>query len=232
MDLETSRVVPHEIVLLNANTTEALTERMVVAARRVADEDIAFRGVTAPFGHPYISSREGAQVAAEAVDAMAGTLKAAAVPPAALIIACFGDPGLWRARAALPFPVLGMAEASCHVACQVGQRFSIVTGGRAWGPMLEEFVDQIGLSSRLGSVRTLELTGDAVARDPEAAASVIALEIAAAASQDNADVVILGGAGLVGMAARLRDRSELPLLDSLACLVAQATALVRLRNRD
>jgi Asp/Glu/hydantoin racemase len=40
--------------------------------------------------------------------------------------------------------------------------------------------------------------------------------------------VILGGAGLAGLAARLAPRVPVPLLDSLACGVAQALALARL----
>lgn len=219
----------HEVVLLNANTTASITDRLVASAASLGSGPFAYRGVTAPFGEPYISTPAAAARAAEAVGAVVSDLRAAEPAPAALVIACFGDPGLLPARAAAPFPVIGMAEASCHVACQIGRRFSIVTGGRAWGPMLTDFVATIGLSERLASVRTLELTGDQIIARPEAVPEAVLAE-AEAAGGDGADVVIVGGAALVGVAGRLGPRTRMPLLDSLACAIVQAEALVRLRD--
>jgi Asp/Glu/hydantoin racemase len=216
-----------EIVLLNANTTAAITARLLAAATPANGDGIVFRGVTAPFGDPYISTPAGAARAAEAVGAVVAEIGAATPLPAALVIACFGDPGLWAARAALPVPVIGMAEASCHIACQLGRRFAIVTGGAAWGPMLRDFVAMIGLAGRLADVRTLELTGAEIAARPAAAADSLLAEAEAAAA-GGADVVILGGAGLVGIAATLGRRTRVRLLDSLDCAVAQARMMVSL----
>lgn len=213
-----------EIILLNANTTEAITRKLVDAASGMHGAEWTFRGITAPFGAAYISTPEAAAVAADAVAVVAEQVAKGDALPAALVIACFGDPGLWAMREKLPIPVIGMAEASCHVACQMGRKFSIVVGGRAWGPMLEDFVSMIGLSERLASVRTVELTGDRIAADPDGAAGLILAELNAA-RDDGADTVILGGAGLVGMAARLQRLAEVPVLDSLACALAQATVL-------
>jgi Asp/Glu/hydantoin racemase len=39
--------------------------------------------------------------------------------------------------------------------------------------------------------------------------------------------VILGGAGLVGLAARLKAAVKVPLLDGLACAISMAEALAR-----
>ena len=214
------------IALLNANTTTAMTERMVARARARLGHDAVVRGLTAPFGAPYIADRAASAVAAHAVVEMATGL--ADDPPDAVVIACFGDPGLWAARAILRCPVVGMAEASLHLACQRGRRVGIVTGGAGWGPMLREFVDLCGLSSRLAGVRTLDATGAGLAADPEAAHRALTVAIAAAAGQDGADVVILGGAGLAGMADTLRAASPVPLIDSLDAAIAQAVALASL----
>ena len=214
------------ITLLNANTTAAMTERMVARATALLDQTCTVRGLTAPFGAPYIADRAASAVAGHAVVEMATAL--ATDPPDAVVVACFGDPGLWAARAILPCPVVGMAEASLHVACQRGRRVGIVTGGAGWGPMLREFVDLCGLSARLAGVRTLDATGAALAADPVAAHDALAAAIAAAVHEDGADVVILGGAGLAGMAEALRAVSPVPLIDSLDAAVAQAVALASL----
>ncbi len=213
------------IALVNANTTQAMTDRMVRMAQALAPAGVTIEGHTAPEGAPYISTPEAAARAGEIVAGMAERF-AAGDTPDAVMISCFGDPGLFEAREILSVPVLGMADASCHVAAQLGQRFAIVTGGRAWGPMLEAFVERIGLASRFAGVRTLELTGDMIAADPEGAENVV-LEEVRQAHAAGADVVILGGAGLVGFAEKLAPRAPVTLLDSLACVVSQACALTQ-----
>ena len=217
-----------EIVLLNANTTAAMTERMAAAARARLGPGVRVRGVTAPFGAPYISDRASSAVAGHAVVEMARAL--AEAPPEVAVVACFGDPGLWAAREVAPCPVVGMAEASMLTACQIGRRFGIVTGGPAWKPMLEEFAAACGLASRLAGVRALPITGAQIAADPAAATAALARAVAASAVEDGADVVILGGAGLVGLRAAVAAEVTVPVLDSLDCALAQAAALAGLRQ--
>src|SRR5262249_50710080 len=98
-------------------------------------------------------------------------------------------------------------------------------GGERWKTMLEEFVAAHGLSARLASVRTVAPTGADIARDPEAALSLLAKSCAACAVEDGADVVILGGAGLAGVAGKLAPQVEIPLLDGVACALSMAEAL-------
>lgn len=212
------------IALLNANTTGSITARMAAHARDWLGEEWRVEGLTAPFGEPYIADRAASAAAAHAVVEMARSL--AAAPPDVAVVACFGDPGLWAARALLPCPVAGMAEASLHAACQIGRRVGIVTGGAGWKPMLEEFVGLCGLAMRLAGVRVLAPTGAAIATDPDAALAALEGAVAAAAVEDGADVVILGGAGLVGLSRRIR--SPVPVIDSLEASLAQAAALARL----
>src|SRR6201987_1417698 len=80
-----------------------------------------------------------------------------------VLLACFGDPGLFALREISPVPVVGMAEASCHLASTLGRKFSIVTGGHRWGRMLEELVGAIGLSANLAAVRTVAPSGGEIA---------------------------------------------------------------------
>ena len=45
----------------------------------------------------------------------------------AFIIACYGDPGVSACREITDKPVIGIGEASMHMACFVSHKFSIVT---------------------------------------------------------------------------------------------------------
>ncbi|MFO1160769.1 MAG: aspartate/glutamate racemase family protein [Reyranellaceae bacterium] len=214
------------ILLINPNTTRSITNLVLKVARTFASKGTKLRAVTGAFGPRYIASRVGYAVAGHAaVDAYARDSAA----KDAIVLACFGDPGLAALREIAPVPVIGMADASVLQACAIGERFSIVTGGERWKEMLEEFVAQRGLAGRLASVRTVAPTGADIARDPKAAMKLLADGCNACAREDGADVVILGGAGLAGLAARLKPMVEAPLLDGVACAIAQAESLAQQR---
>lgn len=200
------------ILLINPNTTNAITERMAAYVGAIAGSAATFVPVTGTFGARYISTRAAAAIAAHAaLDALAQHAQGFD----AVYLACFGDPGLAALKEVSPVPVIGMAEASCIEAARQGRRFGIVTGGVLWKPMLEEFVATLGLSQQLAGIRTVAPTGDQIASDPEAALSVLAEACTACASDDGAEIVILGGAALAGLAQRIQPRVSVPLLCSV-----------------
>ena len=210
------------ILLLNANTSAAITAKLVAAAEAQAPSAV-WIGATGRFGAAYIASRSAAAIAAHAaLDALA------TAPPGhhGVLLGCFGDPGLDALKEVAGVPVLGLGEASASVALRSAARFSVVTGGAAWGPMLREFYAARGLQDRLASVRTVAPTGAEIAAAPEAALALLATEAQAAATQDGAGAVVLGGAGLAGLAPAVAARAGVPVLCSLACGVAEILAAI------
>src|SRR5262249_52359436 len=196
------------LLFINPNTSADLTEQGARVARKVARAETEIVPATGRFGARYIATRAAAAIAGHAaLDVFARQGAGADV----VLLACFGDPGLSALRELAPVPVVGMAEASCHVAATLGGKFSIVTGGHRWPPMLEEFVAAIGLERRLASVRTTAPTGDQIAADPARALEGLIEACGAAAAADGAEAVILGGLGLAGLAAQIRDRVPIPV---------------------
>ncbi len=216
------------ILLINPNTAESVTALVTDHARTIAGDAATFVPVTGRFGARYISTRAAAAIAGHAaLDALAQHIAGCD----AVYLACFGDPGLAALREISPVPVIGMAEASCLEACKRGRRFAIVTGGALWGPMLTEFVAWLGLAERLAAVRTIAPTGDRIARDPEAALAELATACTACAVEDGADVVILGGAALAGLAARIQPSVQVPVLCSVEAGTRAAIAAAAQANR-
>jgi Asp/Glu/hydantoin racemase len=215
------------ILLINANTSVAITERLLAEARRLGGPGVEYAGVTARFGASYISTRAAYAIAAHA------TLDAYAQYGAdadAIVVACFGDPGLRALEEIASAPVIGMAEAACLAAAAQGHRFSIVTGGPAWVPILQEYVASIGLADRLSGVRAIASTGGEIASDPEASLAALAEACCAAAREDGADVVILGGAGLAGLAESIRPQVPVPVIDGFAAALVAAETQARHRE--
>ena len=213
------------LLCINPNTTEDVTGKVVAIGRAMAPAGVAVTGATGRFGARYISSRSAAAIAGHA------TLDAFAEHGAnaeCVLLACFGDPGLLALKELAPCPVIGLAEASCRIAGEGGRRFSIITGGERWAPMLQEFVAGLGLATQLASVRAVAPTGGEIAADPQAAYRVLADAASVAVREDRADIVILGGAGLAGIAAEIRARVPAPLLCSIEAGFRMAFAQMHL----
>lgn len=209
------------ILLINPNTTESVTELVARHVAVIAGDAASFVPVTGAFGARYISSRASAAIAAHAaLDALARH----GAGCDAVYLACFGDPGLLALRELAPVPVVGMAEAACLEAARNGRRFAIVTGGALWGPMLTEFVAAMGLADRLAAIRTVAPTGGEIAENPDAALAQLADACTACATQDGAEVVILGGAALAGIAERIQPIVSVPVLCSVAAGTRAAMA--------
>ena len=216
------------ILVLNPNTSEPITERLISAARKAAAPDTVIVPLTAQRGVPYIATRAEAQIGgAIALEMLAEHHR----DVDAAIIAAFGDPGLFGARELFDLPVVGLAEASMLTACMLGRRFAIVTFARALGPWYEDCVDMHGLSDRCAGIRMLDESFVSVSDVQEENEDLLVKLANRAVTEDGADVVILGGAPLAGLADKVKDRIPVPVVDQMAAAVKQAEALVVLGAR-
>lgn len=215
------------VLLINPNTSQWVTDKLAAHFDRLLGPSIAIEPVTASFGHPYIASTEGYELGAQAVlDAASRYLTAASGARFdAVLIGCFGDPGLEPLRRRIALPVLGLAEAAIGEAWHAG-RYAIVTGGKAWKPMLEEIVAGFGWSDRLDNIVVLEESGADLAADPERARSLLAQACRDAAAP-GVERVVLGGAGFAGYGDAMGSQVPVPVIDSVS---AAARALLALRE--
>lgn len=217
-----------KILLANPNTTQSITDRIAEVARRAASAGTEIVAATGKSGVPYIATRAEAAVAGrttlELMAEHAGDCDAA-------VVAAFGDPGLGGARELLSIPVVGMAEAAMLTACMLGRSFSIVTFSQSLGPWYRETVDYCGLSARLASIRCLDGGFRDVAGVQDEKQELLVELCGRAIQEDEADVIILGGAPLAGLAEQVADRVPVPLVDGVAAAVRQAETLTALRPR-
>jgi allantoin racemase len=215
------------ILLLNPNSSPDFTRIIAAEARRVGSPGTEFVEVTSPFGPRYIGSRATVAIASHAaIDGLVGVLAKDKRFDAA-ILAGFGAQGVPAMREIAPFPVVDMLTASTSAAILLGNRFSVLTGGDRWVPMLKEQLATLGLGDRVASVRAIPLTGAEITKDPERAQTLLADLSETCVREDGAECVILGGAAVAGLHRRIADRVSVPLLDSVATSVATAELLAR-----
>ncbi|MDO6722401.1 aspartate/glutamate racemase family protein [Celeribacter halophilus] len=213
------------ILLVNPNMTVSMTEVMTKIARDVAGDAAEIVPITASKGFPYIASRAEAQIAGGiALEMIADNLDGID----AVVIAAFGDPGVAGARELFDIPVIGMAEAAVMSAAMLGERFSIVTFSPLMTRWYEDCVKDTGLGARFSGVRTPDLGAVDVARVADELRDDLVALARASAVTDGADVILLGGAPLAGVAPQIADQVPAVVLDPIAAAVTQAMALVTL----
>lgn len=209
-----------QLLILNPNTAGAVTARLLahaqgLLARRGAQATTALHTATARLGASYIASEASFALAGHAALDTWAEFAAAGGQADAILLGCFGDPGVWALREATGLPVIGLAEAAMRQAARHG-RFAIVTGGLAWRPMLQRLARSLGLDQALAGVHVLAQSGAdlaaMMATQPDAALALLAQACRQAAAR--ADVVVLGGAGLAGLAQALAHQVSVPLIDS------------------
>lgn len=217
-----------QILMINPNVTEAITDVMAVEARRVAGPATTIHAVTAEFGTLYIENRVEAAIAGHAVvDSLA---KNGAGMDAA-IVSAFGDPGLGAAKELMDIPVIGISEAAFLTARLLGRRYAIVCLTERLGVWYRECAEHHGLADQLASVRPLKVGPQDITRAKEEVAEKLLAEVELAVAEDGAEVVIMGGGPIAGLAKDLADHIPVPVLDGVTCAIRLAEAMIDLAPR-
>ena len=208
------------ILVVNPNSNPAVTEGLseALAPFRFAGgpviECLTLAG--GPFGI------ESARDAAEAVPPLL-RLVGDRADAAAVIIACFSDPGLAACRAIARCPVLGIMEAGVMTALARGDLFGVIAVAEGSIPRHRAAFRQMGVLGRLASERAAGLT---VADSASEAAFARLRSTGEALVADGADSVILGCAGMARHRTALEAALGRPVVEPTQAAVAMALGAV------
>ena len=215
------------ILVVNANTSQVVTDKVAAQARASASPGTEVVAVTGTFGARVIGTRAEHAIGEHSTIAL---VSQHAPGCDAVVIAVSYDTGLRGARELLPVPVVGMTEAGLLTACMLGGRIGMITFGRRVLPLYHELVAGYGLAARMAGWRVMEST----AAYQRGAHDELDREIVAAArdlvERDGAETVVLTGAVMAGVPARVQHDVPVPLIDCMACAVRQAELLVHLAH--
>lgn len=170
-----------------------------------------------------------ARAVAPTLDALDRRFADASAPqPDAIVIGCFGDPGLPAFRERYDVPIVGPFEAALHLGAQLGRRVGVVTMTSSVIPVLEHIARGAGMVTHYAGagaigVPVLELPSR-MATLPDAIT-----EVGERLVRDrDADVLVLGCMSLafLGLAEIVGGRCGVPLLNPARTALATAAALV------
>jgi Asp/Glu/hydantoin racemase len=194
-----------DILILNPNTSAAMTAKLLAHARATQGVRARFEAIDAPVGVDVVASRATYAVAAQS------TIEAWAAYDShadAIVVACFGDPGVGALRELTSVPVYGLAETSMQALDQAGEPYAIVTSGSNWSPMLRALASSWGISERFLGTYAASTSGLQALHDPQAWHAAVQSQIEAA-NADGARAILLGGAVFAGMGPTFESRAAL-----------------------
>jgi len=215
-----------KLLLLNPNTSQAMTDGIAAAAREVAAAGTEIVARCSSFGPLSIEGHFEEAFAAAGVAEQARL--AATEGFDASVIACFGDPGLDAAREALSGPVLGIAEAAFHAASFVATGFSVVTTMTRTCVIAERLVQRYGFERSCRGIHGTDIPVLALETCGEETVALIEAVARRAMAQDRSEAIVLGCAGMAALCAELQRRLGVPVIDGVAVAVKFAESLAAL----
>jgi allantoin racemase len=213
------------IHVVNPNTTQSMTDKIAVAARAAAlptNEILATQPDMGPV------SIEGYFDEAFSVPGLLHCIAEAEKRNAVgHVIACFDDTGLDAARCLARVPVIGIGEAAFHAASLVAGKFSVVTTLSRSIPAIEHNLVRYGLATRCAKVRASEVPVLSLEEPNSPARKLISAEIEKAKTEDLAEAIVLGCAGMADLAAKLSAEHGLPVIDGISVAIGLIELLAR-----
>jgi Asp/Glu/hydantoin racemase len=211
-----------KLLLINPNISDSVSDLIRNEARRSASPGTEVDVVTARFGVAYIETRFESLVGAYATAELAAEHHA---HYDAVVVAAFGDPGLAGLREVLPVPVTGLTEAALASAHLLGHRISIIAISQRIQAWYREVVDSYGFGPRLSSIRALDRPLSSIGGVQEEHAQALQDLAERAVREDGAEVIVLAGAPLAGLARSLKGRLPVPVVDGVSSAVRHCESL-------
>ena len=212
-----------KLLVINPNISDDVTALIESEALRSAAPGTELLVRTAGHGVEYIETRFEALIAAGAVAEIIaeytgkvdGSASTACIdgspvdcPPIdCVVVAAFGDPGMPALKELADVPVIGITEAALCAAALQGHRFSIIAISDRIRPWYLDCVERFGLGGRLASIRSINESLNAIGSVQQDFRETLLALSRQAVAEDGADVVILAGAPLAGLARELQGRS-------------------------
>jgi len=147
----------------------------------------------------------------------------------ALVIGCFGDPGIRGLRELLDIPVVGPAETTIHTAAMIADRFTWLTILDETIPMSHEQAHEHHLSDRCVSVRSVDAPVESIDHGDDDLVERMVREGNAAIEEDGAEALFPGCMSL-SFAQRhdeIEERVGVPFLDPASLALETAATWAR-----
>lgn len=130
-----------------------------------------------------------------------------------ILLACFGDPGLYALKEITPIPIIGIAESSLSMSLLLGSSFAIIVALEKAVPMMKNMVQQYALTGRMAGIYSLGISVLGLEENKKKTLNALLEVTKRAVSEKGAEVIILGCAGLTGFSDRIEKEIRVTVID-------------------
>jgi allantoin racemase len=215
------------ILIINPNTAQDTAEKMQAECRKIASPDTKVDATNIQARPGFSSYKVFSYV--DLSICTVETIKIAWKKRKdydGMIVAGFSDVGVDAMKEILDIPILGIAEASYHLASLLGHRFTVLTGTSKWTPPKHDYVRALGIETKAASFRAYSEWED---NDSFEALKARLIKVAKQAiDEDWAEVIILGGGPLVGYGKLLEAELGIPVIDPTLATFKLMESLIEL----
>jgi len=214
-----------KLLIVNPNSSEIVSEVIMRSASKKAKPDTELVMMTNPAGTRNIDCAFGDYMSSHShiKECLA---KVEEIRPDAVVLAGFGNVGIYALKEALSIPVVSISEATMAVACLLGHRFTTITMLKRFIPYQEDLVRLYGFDRKCASCRSIDINVEDAACHRDRTLSDLKDEVLRVVQEDNAEVIILACAGLCGYEDELSELIGIPVLDPVVVAVKVAEMMV------
>lgn len=210
------------IAFINPNSTTEMTESCAASLQAVIGGGYEVLAVTNDDGPASIQGEEDGQAA------IPGLLAAVAAHADCdgIILGCFDDTGLAEARVMARQPLIGIGQASFHLATLQGGSFHILTTLAVSIPVIEANLARQNFSASCAAVLASGVPVLDLEHHPDASLETISAHITAIEEGGISPTIILGCAGMTNIHGRLQARHDATLVDPISAAARMMPALL------
>lgn len=196
-------------LVLNPNTSQDMTAEIRETAKRVFQDPWTCDVQMAPAGPESLESWTDYHLASVCVLPLVEEYQEKVD---GIVLACFGDPGLYLLKEYCDVPVIGIAEASMSLAILLGAKFGILAGMHRAVELMNSMVRTYGLEARYAGTESLEMRVLDFEKNPEKTLERLE-KTSLKLRERSAEVLLLGCAGLTSFVDDLQKKVEMPVID-------------------
>jgi Asp/Glu/hydantoin racemase len=208
------------ILVINPNSTESVTEGIRNAVATIPGAATArIDCVTLANGPAGIETDEHVR---QVIDPLTTLVRQEAPNSAAIVVACFSDPGLNELKKVTDLPVFGLGECAYRSAAASGLRFGVISILAEAIPRHRRYIRSLGLLDWLAEELAIGI-GVTELADEKLVGGRLEETGRRLRDEHGAEVLILGCAGMAPYRDKLEAILELPIIEP--CQTAVETAL-------
>ena len=214
------------ICIINPNTTKKMTDNIEVVAKKVASN-----GTTIVSTNPK-NGPESIEGYYDEVFCIPGLIEEVLSNSEAdaYIIACFDDTGLDAIRTITNKPVLGIGDSSFHIASCLAGKFSVITTLDLSVPILKNNLLKRGFDRICVNVSSVNVPVLDLENEESNALLAIEDEIQRSITNDKAEAIVLGCAGMADFAEKLEKKFSIPVIEGVSSSIILAEGLVKMKK--